>query len=433
MGLYASLVSIRSPMSPHSAFAINRSAATRPACTRWPNESPQAHAQPNHKQQTCTFALISTRAGFNDLAADWSDLFDRTSSGNQVFQSFHWLWHWCNHFLDDAGANQSLAIVTGRRNGRLVLVWPLVVNRAARLKHLTWMGQPVSQYGDILHDETACDASDLMASWTFIKTQVNADVLHLRKVRADAAVAQLLCQVCTAPVARETAPFLDLSEAKDFEDYQQRYAGKARKNRRRLRRRVAERAPLCAETFVDGGTRSEIAHEAICLKRDWLKSRGLISRAIQDDRTRSFFKDAAGSINHATGCRTTQVKIGDQTAAIEVSFVSKGHCAVHVIVYALAFEKAGAGVLLMEDAIKSAISAGIKTFDLMAPGDSYKLDWADGYVNVEDWCTPLSVRGRAFHALGGDKMRAAIKSTLLALPLSIRRMLHSGFALTCAA
>ncbi len=59
-------------------------------------------------------------------------LFDRAGRGEQVFQSFNWNWHWCNHYLRE-GRGPQLAIVTGRRAGRLVMLWPLVKERVAGL------------------------------------------------------------------------------------------------------------------------------------------------------------------------------------------------------------------------------------------------------------------------------------------------------------
>jgi len=376
----------------------------------------------------CELAVVTTRSAFNALEADWCDLMERAGAGTHVFQSFHWLWHWCNHFITVNDADTTLAVVTGRRAGQLVLVWPLMIQRSGGLKRLTWMGHPVSQYGDALVDCAACDDDDIWASWSFLSKTIAADVIHLRKVRADAHVADVMQTVCTKPLEQQTAPYLDLSTAQSFDDYQKRYSGKARKNRRRLRRRVEEKANLEVKIHSAGTRRGDLASRAISMKRTWLQSRGLVSPAIQDERTRAFFLDAAASQDHPTGCRTTELTIGDETAAIEVSFVSAGHCAVHIIVYHMDYEKAGAGVLLMEDSIKSAIDSGVSTFDLMAPGDNYKLDWADGAIDVYDWCAPLSPVGQIYHSLGINKLPGAIKTVMQALPLPVRQLVNRGFA-----
>src|SRR5690242_2112385 len=88
-------------------------------------------------------ALIDTRAGFDGLESEWNALFERAGRGTQMFQTFNWLWHWCNHFAGEASGVR-ISIVTARRNGRLALVWPLISERAGLITKLTWMGEPVS-------------------------------------------------------------------------------------------------------------------------------------------------------------------------------------------------------------------------------------------------------------------------------------------------
>lgn len=369
------------------------------------------------------FDCVTTRGQFDRLERDWRRLFERAGRGSQVFQTFDWLWHWCNHFLDNQECTTDLHIVTGRRNGDLVVVWPLAVQRCRGLRHLVWMGQPVSQYGDALVDQVRCRHEDLKRSWQFAVAAAQVDVIHLRKVRADAACASVLQSSGASQVAMESAPFLDFTGVDSFESYQRRYSGKARKNRRRLRRRMAERAPLTSKTVTDGAHRGGLAETAVVMKRTWLQARGLVSPALHSDKTRAFFRDAAASSSHPTGARTSVLKVGSQPAALQVSFVAKAHCAVHIIVYNLDFEKAGAGVLLMEDMIASAIDSGVETLDLLAPGDSYKLDWADGAIDVCDWTLALTRVGRLHNALKLNLLPKLTKTLLLALPLAIRRLL----------
>src|SRR6478609_4610579 len=110
-----------------------------------------AHAWPS----TPEVGVINQDAA--DFETDWNDLFWRAGRGSQIFQTFNWNWHWSNHYLPSPSdeAAPSLAIVTGRRDGRLVMVWPLTTERVAGLSQLAWMGDPVSQYGDILVEPEA--------------------------------------------------------------------------------------------------------------------------------------------------------------------------------------------------------------------------------------------------------------------------------------
>ena len=114
------------------------------------------------------------------------------------------------------------------------------------------MGEPVSQYGDVLAEDLPDGRRLMRQAWRFIATRLGADAVCLRKVRADAAVAPLLRELGMQQTAAAEAPYLDLASAPDFAGYELRYTGKARKNRRRLARRLAEQGPLAIERHTGG-------------------------------------------------------------------------------------------------------------------------------------------------------------------------------------
>ena len=190
-------------------------------------------------------ALVETRAGFDALEAGWNALFERSGHSHQVFQTFNWNWHWANHFL----GSSRLAIVTGHRAGRLVMVWPLVREHAHGLEVLAWMGEPVSQYGDVLVEDGPGRCAMLRQAWAFIVATVKPGLVRLNKTRADAVIAPLLAGTGAIITQRLEAPYLDLASAKTFAAYEGRYTAKARKNRRRLYRRLEEQGPVTIVSF----------------------------------------------------------------------------------------------------------------------------------------------------------------------------------------
>src|SRR5262245_21894281 len=83
------------------------------------------------------FSLIGDRRAFEALEPEWNDLFRRAGRDAQLFQSFNWNWHWANHYLDCGhSARVSPSILAVRREGRLVMLWPLVRERVAGLVQL---------------------------------------------------------------------------------------------------------------------------------------------------------------------------------------------------------------------------------------------------------------------------------------------------------
>ena len=82
-----------------------------------------------------------------------------------------------------------------------------------------------------------------------------------------------------------------------------------------------------------------------------------------------------------------------------------------------------AAIRLMEDSIRDAYGEGIATFDLLAPGDNYKLDWADASTGVSTFVAPLTLAGRAYARLYLGQVRPGLKKLMILLPISLRRRL----------
>lgn len=377
------------------------------------------------------FELVDTRAALDALEAEWSDLFTRAARPAHVFQSFGFCWHWANHYLgSSAGGIEGLelAIVTARRDGRLVMVWPLVTQRSRLLTQTFWMGDPVGQYGDaLIGDEPDTDAI-LAAVFDYLKKSLRSDVLWLRHVRADANVAHLMASLGAQILDRRQAPFMDLRTAKDFATFEQRYSAKTRRNRRRLARRLQEKGGFSFVRHHGGEAARELAVEAVSLKAKWLADRGLYSGAVNDERMTRLFADLAVGETKPVPCIVSALKSNGTTAAVEVSFTCKGRLAMHMIAFNLEFEKSGAGVILLEQSLRDGYAEKLDVYDMLAPGDPYKLDWCDQTDDVIDWAAPLSLTGALYTRFYLGFGRNAAKKALKAMPEPLRRLLGIGLA-----
>lgn len=369
--------------------------------------------------------LIDDRSAFNALEAEWTALFERAGRPEQLFQSFGWLWHWCNHFLAPRGSKPSLAIVTGHRDGRLVLVCPFLVTRAGGLTTLSFMGDPVSQYGDVLIEAGPDAERDLAAAFDFVLDVADADLVHLRKVRADAAIAPLLRARGVVLTDVQKAPYVAFEGTADFAAFEQRYGKAARKNRKRQMRRLQDTGETSFERFASGVRASDAASLALGLKRDWLRQRGLVSPAVVDVRTEGFFRDCVSGRGPATGVEVGAVVSNGTVAAIEIAIQCKDRVALHLIAYDPRFEKTGAGALLMEDSVRRACQSGKAALDLLAPGTAYKYDWADRSVELSDCAIGLSAAGKLYAGLYLARVRPAAKALVEHLPKAVRRHLAS--------
>jgi CelD/BcsL family acetyltransferase involved in cellulose biosynthesis len=245
-----------------------------------------------------------------DLEAEWNALLAAAARDIHIFQSFNWIWHWANQFLpagNDHEGDCGLYIITGRRNGPLAVLHPFVCHCRAGLTTLSFAGETVSQYGDILIDPANGGPEMLDRVWAYAIENASGDVVALRKVRADANIVYVLERQQAVVTERQVAPYLDLATAPDYEFYEKRYSWKTRKNRRRLLRRFEERAPTEVHELSSGQRAGELAALAVSLKRAWVKHRGLVSRALSNPATRNFFASVATAADRLVGAIVTSL------------------------------------------------------------------------------------------------------------------------------
>lgn len=374
------------------------------------------------------FEMIDKLAGFEALEADWRQLFESAARPEHVFQSYAWNWHWCQHYLPRDGRGMRLAIVAGRMDGSLVLLLPLVTVRKAGLTQLCWMGEPVSQYGDAIAAPAAQNLEALSAAWAFAVESTGADLANLRKVRAGAVVEPLLNALGARITATEAAPYIELGGLESFERFEALMPTKRKKNRRRQMRRLQELGSVGFGCDESSGEASLLARYAISMKRAWLKTRNQISLAMVDERYSNFFAGVSAGGRHQTDCKVLQIRTRNETAAMQVVIECKGVRFLHIAVYALKFEKFGAGSLLLEHAIGTAIEDGCSQFDLLAPKHEYKLEFADKSVDVNDYALGVTGKGRLYTSsyLG---VRRRLKAAAEGMPAPLKRALVGAVAL----
>ena len=181
-----------------------------------------------------------------------------------------------------------------------------------------------------------------------------------------------------------------------------------------------------------GSDARSLAQKAVDLKTRWLKDRGLVSNAIANARMARLLADLAEGAVKPAGCIVSGLKLDGEAASLEISFACKGRLAMHLIVFNLAYEKSGAGILLLEQSLKDGFREGLHVYDMLAPGDAYKFDWCDQADAVSDWVKPLSVKGGLYARLYLAFLRPHAKTMLKAVPQPLRRLLREGFTRTAA-
>ncbi len=362
------------------------------------------------------FELVTDLDGLQDLEEDWNGLLDRMDGAGNPFLSFNWHWHWCEHYLAEGEGDKPAAmnIVVGRENGRVTMIWPFVLGREMGLRVLRFMGEPVSQYSDILAEPEA-DLSHLRACWEFLCDTAEPDALAMRKVRSDSAIAPLLQDLNALPTQEQEAPFADLTAVPDYESYQARFSKKFRRNCRRQCNRLEELGTLEFRMVRESEEARRYVADAFTMKREWLRETGRIAPSFNDERFGSFFNALAGNTKRPAGCVVSALTLDGYPIAVEVGILDRGQYAVHIGAFEASHARLSPGTHQMARSIAKLIDMGVERYDLLAPHDSYKMTWTDKTVGVCDYVVPRSIAGRVYADLYLKRLRPAMKNGLTAI------------------
>ncbi|MFY0615653.1 MAG: GNAT family N-acetyltransferase [Hyphomicrobiaceae bacterium] len=359
---------------------------------------------------------------FLALEHDWNDLLDGAGKNRLAFQSFAWVRSWLTAYLPNTNyQSQTVAIVTARLNGRLRLICPFTVKNVFGINCLTWLGEPASQYGDIIKggDEPAPEM--IAATIGFAIEQLQPDIVHLRKVREDAAILPWLEAQNAAQTAVDEAPFLDFRDATSFNGYCAKYSAKSRRNRRRLRRRLEEAGAVSTTVLSAGAAAREAVRIGLTFKQAWLIERGLVSSALRDPYMPGFLEHFVGHADDRAAPFVSVMRCGETPVSVQFGIVAKQRLALHMIAYNPKTEKSGAGVLHIEDTIAHCIEHGLTELDFLAPNAPYKQAWADGAVPIGDYVSARTLKGRVYAQAYLCSTRDVLKTRVQALPLGIRQ------------
>ena len=369
--------------------------------------------------------VMSGPAAIEELADEWRALQARAAADTQAFQSHGWCAAWAETCLD--ARHEEPLIVTVRRGGELVLLWPLMRTRQGPLRAIVWLSDPFCQYGDVISPLTGDDlAHALGLAWRELRNAGRADLIRLRHVRADAVVAPFLGHRARPAGAEEGAPWLDLTVFADAAAYEARYTRSQRRRRKKIRQKLEKArgrldfAPLSTGEEMRRGIARLVAE-----KRAWLAARGLYSRPIAHRRLEDFFirlmeLGGDGSARLVVS-RTTA---GGDGVAWELGLRFKGRHYGYITAHDHALTDLSPGRLHMDFSQRLALTDGMKVFDLLVPAAPHKTSWSSGVAVVRDYFLPLSFTGRLLGAGYLCVLRPLVRKVYGRMPPAWRRALR---------
>ncbi|MEM1289068.1 MAG: GNAT family N-acetyltransferase [Pseudomonadota bacterium] len=353
------------------------------------------------------------------LKEEWRAL-EKSSFGSVAFQSFRFCLHWLDNYAyaNDATHEPKIAAVR-EPGGRLMALAPWAEKRGGLVRLAEWIGEPLLQYGDILlHPSAEKGAvrralSDAMGRWAI-------HGLHLRNVRDDSRIRQVLDLDGGAVGQARQAAFCDMTQYADAEAYFQGFSRSSRKTRRLKRRRLEERGELTFEHLPAGPEAQKIYKTALAWKKAWLEKQGLSSRAFQDDKALAMLEAMTADQASDNPIHVYALYLDQQPISVEISFADAGAVMAFMGMYDPDFEALSPGKIQMESSIRLGFDEGWKGYDLLAPMADYKASWTNTQVGLMDYLLASTVSGLVYkHAFLGV-IRPSAKAALMALPTKLR-------------
>lgn len=323
------------------------------------------------------FEVIRDIDSFRALQPEWDDLWHRANG--EYFQSFAF----CHSSLEaeeGTGARRTLHCVAGRRDGRLVVLWPLLTYWRSCWKYATPLAPPNRSPSDILAAPTH-DVEDIVRSaWRAVLKSTRADVVELWRVRADSLLYRSVTRgALTRRASEEPTPYAVLRDQQDWEVFCRSRPGRTRTRPQYIERRLRTHGQVNIEIVDASDSRLPALVDWFVLhKRAWAQHNGIESQWIFSDACRKFWNDLLSNGSYEPQVfRLFALTLDDVPVAVNIIGV-RATCAYLVAnTYDLAYAKLAPGTVLVDDCVKWAFDNRLD-FDF-GPGDQqYKTFWTEG-------------------------------------------------------
>ena len=329
--------------------------------------------------------VVSSEAALRSLFDDWRDLQSR--AGRQPFTdpAFFSAW-WDNH---GRASGRTLHIVTGRREGRLVALAPLVIARRYGVRILEWGGANVLDYGDMVLDREG-DAGDL---WHVIRRSRKYDLAFIRSLHADCSCRGTVGEFGYQARSRSLYYFHNSWSSGDA--WLAELPSKKRKRLRQMERRLEDRESIRFNVHTVGRAPQAVLGALIDQKAAWAAKNartGLFDDPAPAAALLTRLADAAAELGNL---HLSWLSRGDQILATHLGFVHRSVLYYYMPSYDAALGRYSPGSILLAKLLAWCSDEGVSGLDFLQGDDPYKAAFATSRVTVDDFSFARSTRGWA--------------------------------------
>lgn len=299
------------------------------------------------------------------LAGEWR-LLESCCRGTTAFQTAEWLIPWWKHF-----GHGELRVVTVRRDDRLCGLLPLLIEPGGNGNRATLLGTGNTDHLDILADDRCREAATAMAVGAVAQSLGVNDWFDFEQLPSASPLMKTSapfawhweCEQC------DVCPSLDISRCAGGDPLPPRRAADARYARRRLSR--------LGEVEIDA-VRHEGLEEALSALFALHQARWTARHhagVLTDDAVRRFLSCVAGKFLDRGVLRLYTLRLSGRIIAVHFGLQWRGRRSYYIGGFDPELASLSVGSVLLEHAIRDAMSEGASTFDFLRGAEPYKYWW----------------------------------------------------------
>jgi CelD/BcsL family acetyltransferase involved in cellulose biosynthesis len=367
------------------------------------------------------FDIVDTPEAFAALRGEWERLCARVP-GHYLGQTFDWAWACWRTVAAPRG--RRLACVVGRSGARLVLVWPLAIDRDG------WGGSiarpldsETSEYSAVLVEDGPDAERRVRAALALLRGRRVCDRLELPNVHADTALERVLASQHSRTQAMRTgsmdAAWVSWKGIGSWEQYLDGLDSHERRELRRKTRRLQECGELSLEVVTDPAGGMAALDWSLAQKLPWLEKTGRRNAWIGEPEHRAFLAATLAAFAPSGRRIVFVLKLKEEIIATLLVSVDRVRtewffCAAHP-----GYARFSPAQVLRERALHWAFDHGLDC-DLRIGEQRFKGFWCNRIAHTCTWLVANSARGRA--ALLALQLRKAL---LARLPPRVRSVLRT--------
>ena len=365
---------------------------------------------------TINFSIADNPTKLAGLKQDWQRLFEEYNNNN-YFLNFDWNWFSWKYIAEPRG--DSLRVIVGYSQKRVVLVWPLVLSTLPGVRILRWLGSQVGDFQDVLVEHSECSGRWLELAWEFVQ-ESPADLVFLHGVRPGSNI-ETIKAINVDQGELQISPYIDWQQWSNWNQYCAGWKSKFRKDSERQRRRIKAHGKVHLIIARHKEDVPVMIDWIIRAKEHWLKKGGQQDYPWKHHpQYQEFLNKAALDALEKNQLFLGVLKCENKIIAGAMGFQAQGHFRFWKYAYDMNWGQYSPGNLIFIETLRWSFERGHKIFDMMPSAYSYKYNYTHTDLKQYNCFIPLTYTGRLYIAIHRSRYFPSFRSAYFQIRSALR-------------